>query len=41
MSFFDLIEKEKVFLNEYLLFQKNRNTINIQMKSNVFLKLKK
>ena len=24
MSFFDLIEKEEIFLNEYLLFQKNR-----------------
>ena len=41
MSFFDLIENEEVFLNEYLLFQKNReydkNTDEIQR----FFKVKK
>ena len=41
MSFFDLIEKEEVFLNEYLLFQKNREYDKYTDEIQRFFKVKK
>lgn len=41
MSFFDLIEKEEVFLNEYLLFQKNRKYDKYIDEIKRFFKVKK
>ena len=41
MSFFDLIEKDKVFLNEYLLFQKNREYDKYTDEIQRFFKVKK
>ena len=41
MSFFDLIEKEEIFLNEYLLFQKNREYDKYTNKIQSFFKVKK
>ena len=41
MSFFDLIEKGKVFLNEYLLFQKNRKYDKYTNEIQRFFKVKK
>ena len=41
MSFFDLIEKEEVFLNEYLLFQKNRAYDKYTNEIQRFFKVKK
>ena len=41
MSFFDLIEKEEVFLNEYLLFQKNKKYDKYTNEIKRFFKVKK
>ena len=41
MSFFDLIEKEEIFLNEYLLFQKNREYDKYTDEIQRFFKVKK